>query len=85
MKRKTVQHVLAEIRPQIQLDGGDLELVSVDERSGVVHVRLIGACVGCPLSSVTLEAGISAALRKKVKGFTAVELVEAYGSDKRLL
>ena len=79
MKREIVQQVLKEIRPQIQLDGGDLELVSIDEALGVVRVRLRGACVGCPLSSVTLEAGISAALRKKVKGFTAVELAEEYG------
>ena len=79
MKREIVQQVLKEIRPQIQLDGGDLELINVDEGSGVVRVRLRGACVGCPLSSVTLEAGISAALRKKVKGFTAVELAEEYG------
>ncbi|OGY50360.1 MAG: hypothetical protein A3J59_01165 [Candidatus Buchananbacteria bacterium RIFCSPHIGHO2_02_FULL_56_16] len=79
MEKEAVQQVLETLRPQIQLDGGDLELINVDERSGIVRVRLRGACVGCPLSSVTLEAGISAALRKKVKGFTAVELAEDYG------
>ena len=79
MEKEAVQQVLDTLRPQIQLDGGDLELINVDERSGIVRVRLRGACVGCPLSSVTLEAGISAALRKKVKGFTAVELAEDYG------
>ena len=78
MEKEAVQQVLETLRPQIQLDGGDLELINVDERSGIVRVRLRGACVGCPLSSVTLEAGISAALRKKVKGFTAVELAEDY-------
>ena len=76
MRREAVQRVLNEIRPQIQLDGGDLELDAVDEINGVVRVRLRGACVGCPLSSVTLEAGISAALRKKVHGFVAVELID---------
>ena len=79
MEKEAVQQVLETLRPQIQLDGGDLELINVDERSCIVRVRLRGACVGCPLSSVTLEAGISAALRKKVKGFTAVELAEDYG------
>ena len=79
MEKEAVQQVLETLRPQIQLDGGDLELINVDERSGIVRVRLRGACVGCPLSSVTLEAGISAALRKKVTGFTAVELAEDYG------
>lgn len=79
MNKKTVQRVLEKIRPQIQRDGGDLELVSVDTGAGLVTIRLTGACVGCVLSSITLEAGIAQTLRRQVKGFKSVALVEDYG------
>lgn len=59
-----VQSALEEIRPYIQADGGDVELVSVDQ--GIVTIRMTGHCVGCPSSQVTLRQGIEQHLRKRV-------------------
>lgn len=70
-----VRQVLDEIRPAIQSDGGDLELVSVEESSGVVTVRLHGACVGCSLAAITLKAGVERTLKAKVPRVTRVEAV----------
>ncbi|EKP93999.1 MULTISPECIES: NifU family protein [Thermaerobacter] len=72
--REQVEQALESIRPAIQMDGGDIELVDVDE-NGVVRVRLIGACVGCPMSIMTLKAGIERILRERVPGVTDVEAV----------
>jgi Fe-S cluster biogenesis protein NfuA len=69
-----VEKVLARIRPAIQSDGGDLELVEVTP-DGIVRVRLHGACVGCPSSSMTLQMGIERNLREKVPEVQAVEQV----------
>ncbi len=60
-----VQEVLALIRPAVQMDGGDLEFVGVDD-DGIVSVRLHGACVGCPSSAMTLKMGIERHLREKI-------------------
>lgn len=68
-----VRKVLDEIRPAIQSDGGDIELVAVDASSGVVTVRLHGACVGCSLAAITLKAGVERMLRQRVPGVTRVE------------
>ncbi|MFA5021456.1 MAG: NifU family protein [Patescibacteria group bacterium] len=70
-----VKKVLDEIRPNLQADGGDVELVEVDEKSGVVKVRLQGACQGCPMSQMTLKEGIGRALKNKVAGFKDIESV----------
>ena len=67
--------ILALIRPAVQEDGGDIELVDVTE-AGVVRVRLHGACVGCPSSSQTLRNGIERQLRDHVPGVTAVVAVD---------
>lgn len=69
-----VQHVLNLIRPSVQSDGGDLELVDVSE-DGVVRVRFHGACVGCPSSTMTLQSGIERNLREYVPGVQSVEAV----------
>jgi len=69
--RERVQGVLNLIRPAVQADGGDIELVDVDE-SGVVHVRFHGACHGCPSSTMTLQHGIERNLRERVPGVTRV-------------
>lgn len=69
-----VEHVLALIRPAVQADGGDVELVEVTD-DGVVSVRFHGACVGCPSSNLTLQAGIERNLRQHVPGVRSVELV----------
>jgi Fe-S cluster biogenesis protein NfuA len=68
-----VQQVLDGLRPFIQADGGDVELVSVDQ--GVVKVRLRGACSGCPMSRMTLQMGIERRLRECLPEIRAVEAV----------
>ena len=72
MKDK-VEKSLGKIRPMLQMDGGDVELVSVDD--GIVKVRLHGACHGCPMSQMTLQHGIERALKKDVPGVKRVESV----------
>lgn len=67
--------VLEAIRPAVQSDGGDIELVEVTEE-GVVRIRLHGACVGCPSSSMTLRIGIEQNLKDHVAGVSRVEAVE---------
>ena len=69
-----VEAVIERIRPAVQLDGGDVELVEVTEE-GVVRIRLHGACVGCPSSSMTLHMGIERNVREKVPGVSGVEQV----------
>jgi Fe-S cluster biogenesis protein NfuA len=72
--RDRVQGVLNLIRPAIQADGGDVELVDVDAE-GVVQIRFHGACHGCPSSSMTLQDGIQRNLREKVPEVTRVVAV----------
>jgi len=73
MKEK-VEQALNKIRPTLQADGGDVELVEVSGE-GVVKVRLTGACGGCPMSQMTLKMGIERILKKEVPEVTAVEAV----------
>ena len=77
--RDQVEKVIAAIRPAIQADEGDIELVDVDEQSGVVTVELFGACVTCPASTQTLKAGIERIMRDRVEGVTEVVEVNALG------
>ncbi len=72
--RKKVEAVLNKIRPALQADGGDIELVDVT-KEGVVKVRLVGACVGCPMSTMTLALGIERTLKERVSGVKRVEAV----------
>ncbi len=72
--RERVQGVLNLIRPAIQADGGDVELVDVDAE-GVVQIRFHGACHGCPSSSMTLQDGIQRNLREKVPEVSRVVAV----------
>ena len=67
-----VSEVIKAIRPAIQADNGDIYLRDVDEATGVVSVELVGACVSCPASTVTLKAGIERILRDRVEGVTEV-------------
>ncbi len=62
--KENVETVLEEIRPALKADGGDVELVDVND--GVVSLRLTGACQGCPMSAMTLKMGIERILREKV-------------------
>lgn len=72
MKEK-VQEVLNKVRPVLQNDGGDVELVDVED--GIVKVKLVGACGGCPMATMTLKNGIEAKLMEEipeVKGVVSV-------------
>ena len=60
-----VEKVIEEIQPHLRADGGDIELVDVDDE-GVVKVRLKGACVGCPMSQMTLQLGVERYLKNKI-------------------
>ncbi|MFQ5557295.1 MAG: NifU family protein [Acidimicrobiales bacterium] len=77
--REQVEKVIEAIRPAIQADQGDIELVGVDEATGVVTVELRGACVTCPASTQTLKAGIERIMRDRVEGVTEVIEVNALG------
>jgi Fe-S cluster biogenesis protein NfuA len=72
--REKVQEALDSIRPFLQADGGDVELVEVKD-DGVVLVRLVGACGGCPMSMMTLKAGIEQRVREQVPEVKSVEAV----------
>ncbi len=73
--RAGVEEAIEAIRPALQMDGGDITLVDVDESGGVVTIELIGACVGCPASTMTLKAGIERILKDRVSGITDVVAV----------
>jgi Fe-S cluster biogenesis protein NfuA len=70
-----VRHVIEQIRPSIQADGGDVEFLELTNE-GVVRIRLHGACVGCPSSSLTLQVGLERNLREHVPEVEAVEAVD---------
>jgi Fe-S cluster biogenesis protein NfuA len=72
--KESVQRVIDQIRPMLQRDGGDVELVGVN--GGVVQVRLRGACKGCPMSQMTLKNGIEKFLKQQVPEVDRVESVE---------
>jgi Fe-S cluster biogenesis protein NfuA len=72
MKEK-VQTVMDKIRPMLQADGGDVELIDVE--NGIVKVRLTGACKGCPMSQMTLKNGIERLLKKEIPEVKSVESV----------
>jgi Fe-S cluster biogenesis protein NfuA len=71
--KEEVQSALNDIRPSLQADGGDVELVDVED--GIVKVRLTGACGGCPMSQMTLKQGIETYVKKKVPEIVSVESV----------
>ena len=64
MTTEEVSEVLEDIRPQLQADGGDVELISVEE--GVVKIRFLGGCAGCPFANMTLQMGIERYLKQKL-------------------
>ena len=70
--KELVEKALEKIRPGLQRDGGDIELVDVKE-DGVVQVRLTGACGGCPMSQMTLKMGVERVLKQEVPGVTRVD------------
>ena len=73
--RTEIDAVLESIRPAIQADGGDVEFVRFDKESGVVQLRLLGACESCPISMRTLKEGIEKRMRQRVAAVTEVQAV----------
>ncbi len=71
--REEIEKALAKVRPALQADGGDVELVDVQD--GIVSVKLTGACGGCPMSQMTLKEGIERAIREAVPEIKGVEAV----------
>jgi len=61
-----IKKALEKIRPALKADGGDVELVKWDKKTGVVQVKLLGMCSGCPMAQVTLKQGIEAEVKKAV-------------------
>ncbi len=74
MLREKVEGALNKVRPALQADGGDVELIDVDE-DGVVKLKLQGACAGCPMSQMTLKMGIEKVLKQNVPEVDRVESV----------
>ena len=70
--REKVEEALNKVRPMLQADGGDVELVEVQD-NGIVKVRLTGACGGCPMSQMTLKNGIERILKQEVPEVVSVE------------
>lgn len=73
--KEQVQDVINQIRPILQADGGDIELIGVDEKTGIVTVGLRGRCGGCPHAQMTLQAVVEKKIKEIVPGVTAVERV----------
>jgi Fe-S cluster biogenesis protein NfuA len=74
MLREKVENVLGRVRPMLQRDGGDVELIDVQD-DGTVKVRLTGACSGCPMSTMTLKNAIEETIKKEVPEVKSVEQV----------
>lgn len=72
--KEKVESALQQVRPSLQADGGDVELVDVNN-DGLVKVKLTGACGGCPMSQMTLKMGIEKVLKQNVPEVSAVESV----------
>ena len=72
--RERVENALQKVKPSLQADGGDVQLVDVDD-NGVVKVRLVGACSGCPMSQMTLKSGIEKILKQNIPEVKTVESV----------
>ncbi len=72
--RAEVEEALEQVRPSLQADGGDVELVEVTDE-GIVKVKLVGACGGCPMATMTLKEGIERLLKQEVPQVEGVEAV----------
>lgn len=75
MLKERVIEVLDKIRPFLQRDGGDIQLIDVQE-DGVVKVKLTGACSGCPMSAITLKNAVESTLKQEVPEVKSVESIE---------
>ena len=71
--RDEIENVLEKfVRPGLRMDGGDVEVVDVDESEGIVKVKLTGACGGCPMSQMTLQMGVEKVLKEKIPSIKSV-------------
>ena len=71
-----IEQVLEEVRPMLALHRGNVDFVSFDENTGIAQLRMQGTCKGCPLSELTLKAGIESILRERIQEVKAVQAVE---------
>ncbi|HON87706.1 MAG TPA: NifU family protein [Bacillota bacterium] len=74
--KERVEKILEQIRPSLQFDGGDVELVEVTE-DGIVKVKLTGACGSCPFATMTLKAGIERILKQEIPEIKEVQEVSS--------
>lgn len=73
-----IEAAIDEIRPALQMDGGDCEITHIDELEGTVSLRLLGACGGCPMSTLTLKHGIERIVKERVPQIRQVETTLAF-------
>ncbi len=73
IREAEIQETIAELRPLIAMHAGDIEFVRFE--NGVVYVKMLGSCQGCPLSQLTLKAGVEELLKERVRGVERVEAV----------
>ncbi len=73
--RERIEAVIAKIRPSLQADGGDIELVEVAD-DGIIKVRLTGACRGCPMSQMTLKMGVEKTIKEEIPEIKEVIAVD---------
>ena len=64
--KERIEESLKTIRPSLQADGGDIELVDFNEKTGIVKVKMLGMCAGCPMMQMTLKEGVEAVIKKEV-------------------
>lgn len=70
-----VEEIIDKIRPALNADGGDVDLVEIDEKEGIIYVRLKGACNSCPMSAMTLKGGIEQIMKRELPWVNSVEAV----------
>ena len=73
--KERVEKALDKIRPALENDGGNVELVDVDEKKGIVKVKLVGACGSCPMSQLTLRMGVERVLKEEIPEIVEVQSV----------
>lgn len=73
---KRINSILAVLRPNVQMDGGDIELIKF--QSGKAYIRMLGACIGCPMASFTVKAGIEQALKEQIPDVEEVIPIEGH-------
>lgn len=71
--KEAVEAIINKIRPALHADGGDVELVRIDQSEGIIYVRLTGACDSCPMSVMTLKGGIEQILKRELSWVNSVE------------